>query len=108
MPKVVNFKRTNSGRNAKIKMRHFEIFKHCAKVRLFMLEFKVGHSLVLNQRFLTFFDRWKNLCQRRGDVDEVAKLIVSVIIHSFSINGESFELIVLAVLDLVCRSSSQA
>ena len=55
----------------------------------FMLVFKVGHSLELNQRFLTFFDRWKNLCQRRGDVDEVAKLIVSVIIHSFSINGES-------------------
>ena len=89
MPKVVNFKRTKSGRNAKIKMRHFEIFKHCVKVCAFMLEFKVGHSLVLNQRFLIFFDRWKNLCQRRGDVDEVAKLIVSVIIHSFSINGES-------------------
>ena len=89
MPKVVNFKRTKNDRNAKIQKRHFEIFKHCAKVCPFMLVFKVGHSLELNQRFLTFFDRWKNLCQRRGDVDEVAKLIVSVIIHSFSINGES-------------------
>ena len=70
-------------------MGHFEIFKQCVKVYAFMLEFKVGHSLVLNQMFLIFFDRWKNLCQGRGDVDEVAKLIVSVIIHSFSINGES-------------------